>query len=140
MSDVVLGTIIGGVIGIFSTLISSLFVYLNSKNLIEENNKNEYRKKKIEAYEILLEKLNDGTIHCLNDFNFYYSKVLPYISDKLRGVIDEYYKIHFMNNGSTFEKERIIGKVNEVARAEIQIYFNIKKKRKKKLKELNKLL
>lgn len=140
MSDVVLGTIIGGLIGILSTIISSLFVYFNNKNLIEENNKNEYRKKKIEAYEILLEKINDGTIQKLNDFDFYYSKVLPYISDVLRRVVDEYYRVHFVNKGSLFEKEKSIGKVNEVARAEMQIYFNTKNKRKRKLDKLNKLV
>lgn len=96
MSDTILGVIIGGVIGIISAGISSIVTYMVHLRNIREQYTKEYRDRKVEAYQLLLEKINNiENMKEAKDFDFYYSKVLPFTSDNLRVLIDKFYLLFF---------------------------------------------
>lgn len=139
MSDTILGVIIGGIIGIISAGVSSFVNYIVHSRNIKEQYTKEYRNRKVEAYQLLLEKINKiEDMKEAKDFDFYYSKVLPFTSDDIRLLIDEFYLIFFepqvylskrrkkINIES--EKGKILGQINELIRTEIQQLFHSKKK------------
>ena len=96
MDNTVLGVLIGGVIGIVSATIPSIINYFIHRGDLKEKRIEKFNSQKVEAYKKLLAFVNDmDSERTAKDFDFYYSEVLPYISDELSKLIDTYYLINF---------------------------------------------
>lgn len=92
MNETLLGVIIGGCISIIPVIFQICFSLSLHNKQKRERREELFRQERIVAYKALLNFINSNIRNMEpKEFDFYYADVMPYASDELEILINEYY-------------------------------------------------